>query len=268
LGDFLEVRTLAAECRVAQGNPAAERAFRQYRLNQPANRVGRAIDLAVWDASAGPVPLAQMPAHLAKRECYAGLDLASTSDLASYCLDFPDGAGGHDLLWRHFAPASALRDLNRRTGGMADLWVGTGALTITEGNVIDYKAIVEALNAEREKYGIFEVAFDRWGATQLSSQLIDDGWPLVQFGQGFASMAAPTAEFLRLIRAGMYRHAGNPVARWEAGNAASRTDPAGNIKLDKQRSGDKIDGLVAAVMALDRSLRHEIAPAEYSAAGF
>jgi len=267
LGDFLEYRTLAAECRVAQGNPPAERAFRQFRLNQPANRIGRAIDLAAWDANDAPL------GQLEGRPCFAGLDLASTSDLAAIAYDFPDGQGGHSVMWRHFAPASALRDLSRRTGGQADTWVASGALTLTEGNVIDYAAITEALNRDRERWDIREVAFDRWGATMLSSQLIDEGWPLVQFGQGFASMAAPTAELLRLINGGLYHHGGNPVARWEAGNAVTRSDPAGNIKLDKARSdggrGSKIDGLVAAVMALDRALRYDYSPAaEYAAAGF
>jgi phage terminase large subunit-like protein len=264
LGDFLEVRTLASECHQAQGNPAAERAFRQFRLNQPRNKIGRAIDLGTWDGSAG----GDLP-RLDRQPCWAGLDLASTSDLAAYALNFPDGRGGQHVLWRHFAPASALRDLSRRTGGAADSWVAAGWLTLTPGDVIDYDAITLALADDRERYDIREVAFDRWGATQLASQLLDEGWPLVQVGQGYATMAAPTAELLRLIRAARYYHHGNPVARWEATNAVTRQDPAGNVKLDKQRSADKIDGLVAGVMALDRALRHEDAPAEdYEAAGF
>jgi phage terminase large subunit-like protein len=263
LGDFLELRTLAEECRIAQGNPAAERAFRQFRLNQPGNKIGRAIDLATWDAA----PAARPAAELARRTCFAGLDLASTSDLAAYCLDFPDDDGGHDLIWRHFAPASALRELSRRTGGAADVWVAQGYLTLTEGNVIDYGAITAALNADRELYDIAEVAFDRWGATQLSSQLLDDGWPLIATGQGYATMAAPTAELLRAIRGGLYRHGGNPVARWQAGNAVTRADPAGNLKIDKARSAEKVDGIVAAVMALDRALRQR-GTEDYAAAGF
>lgn len=264
LGDFLELRVLESECRQALGNPAAERAFKQFRLNMPGSRVGRAIDLSVWDAAP-----AGSTSPAARARCWAGLDLASTSDLAAYALDFPDGAGGHDVIWRHFAPASALRDLSRRTGGAADVWVAQGWLTLTEGDVIDYAAITGALARDRERWDIAEVAFDRWGATQLSGDLIDAGWPLVQMGQGYASMAAPTAELLRLIKAGAYRHGGNPVARWEAGNAVTRADPAGNLKLDKARSADKIDGLVAGVMALDRSLRPS-APAQpdYLAAGF
>lgn len=262
LGDFLEVRTLANECRTAQGNPPAERAFKQFRLNMPVSRTGRAINMSVWDA-AGP-----QTRDLARCECYAGLDLASTSDLAAYALDFPDGQGGHDVLWRHFAPAAALRDLSRRTGGQADVWVAQGLLTLTPGDVTDYKAIVAAMNDDRERFDIREVAFDRWGATQLSTDLVEDGWPLIQMGQGFASMSAPTIEFLRQVKAGSYRHGGNPVARWQAGNAVTRSDPAGNLKIDKQRSPEKVDGIVASVMALDRALRKAVPGEDYAAAGW
>jgi phage terminase large subunit-like protein len=268
LGDFLEVRTLASECRQALGNPAAERSFRQFRLNQPTSKVGRAIDLAVWDASAGPAGAAALPGLLARQTCWAGLDLASTSDLAAYCLTFPQPDGSYRLLWRHFAPASALRDLSRRTGGQADVWVARGLLTLTEGNVIDYGAITAALNQDRARYDIAEVAFDRWGATMLSTALLDEGWPLVQMGQGYASMAAPTAELLRLVRAGLYHHGADPVARWQAGNVVTRADPAGNLKIDKQRSAEKVDGLVAAVMALDRAQRATAPQEDYAAAGW
>ena len=262
LGDYLEHRVLASECRQAIGNPAAERSFRQFRLNQPVSKIGRAIDLAVWDQGGGPVP------DLTRRTCYAGLDLASTSDLAAYALDFPDDDEGHTVLWHHFAPAAALRDLSKRTGGQADVWVAQGWLTLTEGDVIDYGAIVEAMNADRERFDIREVAFDRWGATMLSSALLDDGWPLVQMGQGYASMAAPTAEFLRLVKSARYRHGDNPVSRWQASNCVTRADPAGNLKLDKQRSPEKIDGLVASVMALDRALRAATPQQTYRAAGW
>lgn len=264
LGDFLDLGVLAAECRHALANPVAERSFRQYRLNQPVAQVGRALALTSWDAC-DPQRL-----DLGERPCYAGLDLASTQDLAAYALVWPDTSGGFDVTWRHFAPESALRDLDRRTGGQATRWQADGTLTLTEGNVIDYKAITTALANDRLRYDIREVAFDRWGATGLSTELTDDGWPLIAFGQGYAAMSGPTREFLRAVTAGTLRHGGNPLARWEATNVIARTDPAGNIKFDKARSADKIDGLVAAVMALDRATRHVTAvpPPTYTAAGF
>lgn len=262
LGDYLDPRILADECRKAQANPAAQRSFEQYRLNRQGAAAGRAVDLSVWDRA--PAAAAQ----LAARTCYAGLDLASTIDLASYVLDFPDAAGGHDVLYRVFTPAAQLAALDRRTGGKATAWAAAGLLTVTEGDVIDYDAIKVALRADAEAYDLREVAFDRWGATQLSSELLEEGFPLIQTGQGFGSMSGPTKEFLRLVAAGLYRHGANPVARWQAGNLIVRADPSGNLKPDKARSADKIDSMVAGIMALDRALRHGAAQEDYAAAGF
>jgi phage terminase large subunit-like protein len=269
LGDFLDMRVLEDECAKAIENPAAERAFRQYRLNQPSQATGRAIKLPQWDRSAGLTAWTEVLSVYAGEPCYCGLDLASTSDLASYCLVFAheDGFAAH---WRHFAPEALLSSLDRRTGAQATVWAALGALEVTEGDVIDYGAIIEALELDRERVDIAEVAFDPWGASQLSQTLSDRGWPLIQFRQGFASLAAPTAEFLRLIASSKFHHGGNPVARWEAANLITRSDPAGNLKPDKSKSMDKIDGIVAAIMALDRAIRHKTSEPEpdYAAAGF
>jgi phage terminase large subunit-like protein len=266
LDDFLDRRIIRGEFEKARSNPAAERAFRQYRLNQQTPQAGRALDLAAWDACAAATP----EADLAGRECFGGLDLAATSDLASYALDFPDGQGGHDVLWRTFAPAAALRDLDRRTGGKAAVWAAEGLLTVTGGNVIDYEAIKAALRDDAGRFAIRDIAFDRWGATQLSTELLEEGVSMMQMGQGYASMSAPTRELLRLIAGGGYRHGGSPLVRWQAGNLIVRQDPAGNIKPDKARSADKIDSMTAGIMALDRAIRHQQAPPqpEYLAAGF
>jgi phage terminase large subunit-like protein len=261
MDDYLDRRILADECAKAVANPAAERAFRQFRLNQQTPQAGRAIEMTRWDEAGAALP------ELARRTCYAGLDLASTIDLASYVLDFPADDGGHDILYRVFAPESAVKGLDRRTGGAFSVWAAAGLVTVTDGDVIDYEAIKAALRADAEAFDLREIAFDRWGATQLSSELLDEGFPLLQLGQGFASMSGPTKELLRLVAAGLYRHGGNPVARWQAANLVTRTDPAGNIKPDKQRSRDKIDSMVAGIMALDRALRHA-GPGDYAAAGF
>jgi phage terminase large subunit-like protein len=158
-------------------------------------------------------------------------------------------------------------ELDRRTGGHASVWARRGLLTVTAGDVIDYEAIKAALREDAEQFDLREIAFDRWGATQLSSELLDEGFPLIQVGQGFGAMSAPTREFLRLVAGGWYRHGGNPLIRWQAGNLIVRTDPTGNLKPDKQRSAEKIDSIVAAIMALDRAARHAAEP-DYAAAGF
>ena len=262
LGDYLDIRILRGEAKKAKANPAAQRAFEQFRLNRQTQAVGHAVDLATWDRGGAPLP------QLAGRTCYGGLDLASTIDLASYALDFPADDGGHDVLWRVFTPEAALPQLDRRTGGKATAWAAAGLLTVTTGDVIDYDAIKVALRADAERYDLREIAFDRWGATQLSIDLLDEGFPLVQVGQGFATMSGPTKEFLRLVASERYRHGGNPVVRWQAASLVTRTDPSGNLKPDKAKSTDKIDSMVAAIMALDRAIRHAAAQDDYEAAGF
>jgi phage terminase large subunit-like protein len=272
LGDFLEMRTLASECNSAQGNPVEERSFRQYRLNQPGRSVGLAINMPSWDTSAGPVEWRELAELLEGERCFGGMDLSATSDLAAYALVFPlpqDEGGGFRVLWRHFVPASSLLELGRRSGGAASVWVGQGALQVTEGNVTDYGVVKRALEADRERYEIVELGFNKWQALQLSGELAEDGWPMMAVSQGFGSQAGPTSELLRMVGTGRLHHGGNPVARWQASNAVTRVDMEGNLRFDKTRSIERIEGLVAAVMGVDRAIRHDPATVRnYAAAGF
>lgn len=135
-------------------------------------------------------------------------------------------------------------------------WEQKGLITATDGNVIDYGFIVRDIEQLGEKYHIREIAFDRWGAFQISQQLEGLGFTLVGFGQGFVSMSAPTKELLRLVMDKKLVHGGHPVLRWMADNMTVSTDAAGNVKPNKQKSREKIDGMVAGIMALDRATRH------------
>lgn len=132
-----------------------------------------------------------------------------------------------------------------------------GYIMSTEGNVIHYDFIEKFIIYLSEKYHILEIAVDRWNATQMIQNLEGEGFTIVPFGQGFSSMSAPTKEFYRLLMEGRIIHCGNPVLRWMAGNVVIDTDPAGNIKVTKAKSKEKIDGIVAAIMALDRCIRQE-----------
>ena len=265
LGEFLDIRVLRDEARKAVLLPTEERAFRQFRLNQPTNAVGRAIDLAVWDRTAGLV----VEEDLVGQRCHGGLDLATTTDIAALCWDFPLGDDEHRAVWRLWCPSAAMEGFDRRTAGRASTWVKDGFLEVTEGDVIDYGSILARISADAERFDVQDVAFDRWGATQLVLDLIDGGLNMVAMGQGFGSMAAPTKELLRLVAAGRYHHGGNPAVRWQASNVVTRQDPAGNLKVDKARSPEKVDGIVAAVMALDRAMRHTGTPKRsYIAASF
>ena len=139
-----------------------------------------------------------------------------------------------------------------------DVWEKQGYLLSTEGNVIHYDFIEHFINELAEKCHILEIAVDRWNATQMIQNLEGDGFAMVPFGQGFASMSGPTKGFYRLLMEGKIIHGGHPVLRWMAGNVVIDTDPAGNIKVTKARLKEKIDGIVASIMALDRCIRNNV----------
>jgi phage terminase large subunit-like protein len=256
LGISVSLEFMRAEACQARQQPARENTFRRLYLNQWTQQATRWLSLDAWDATAGMV----VETKLHGRACYGGLDLASTQDLTALALDFPDDDGGHQVLWRFWLPEERLQDLDRRTAGQASVWVRSGWLSLTPGNVVDHAAILAQIDRDARAFDVREVAYDRWGMTQIAQDLQDNGLTVVPFGQGFSAMSGPTREFERLVLDRKYVHGGNPVMRWMVDHLVVKTDPAGNLKLDRQRSTDKIDGAIAAVMALDRALRHAHRP--------
>lgn len=242
---------LESEVRKAKHQPARQNAVRRLYLNQWTSASDRWMDLAAWDATAGLV----VEDQLAGRACFGGLDLANTTDVAALAWDFPDGAGGHDAIWRFFIAAEQLTDLDKRTAGLASAWARDGRLCVNDGNVIDYAAIMAQIDRDAQRFDVKALAFDRWGSPVFVQALADRGMTVASMGQGFASMSPPTKELERLVLERRYRHGGNPVMRWMVDNVVVRTDPAGNVKPDKQRSSEKIDGVVAGIMALDAATR-------------
>ncbi|MBV8971767.1 MAG: terminase large subunit [Sphingomonadaceae bacterium] len=260
LGDFKSAQTLRDEANKAKHNPAALKAFKQFHLNMWGTSALTAwLELTVWDQAAGLVRVEEMTG----RPAFAGLDLASTTDLAAWCVTTasePDHAGERtfDAIWRFWAPEARQAGLDERTGGQASVWAREGFLRFTEGDVIDYQAILHDIDVDARRFDLREIGYDRWGMTQLSQQLTDAGLTVIPVGQGFASMSPPTKQWEGLIRSRRYRHGGNPVMRWMIDNVRVQTDPAGNVKIHKGKSADKVDGAIAAVMALDRCLRQPV----------
>ena len=141
-----------------------------------------------------------------------------------------------------------------------DMWAKQGFLETTDGNVVHYGAIEAFIEQLGQRFDIREIAFDRWGAVHMSQNLEDSGFTVVPFGQGFKDMSPPSKELMKLAMEGRIRHGGHPVLAWMVDNIHVRTDPAGNIKPDKQKSTEKIDGVVATIMALDRAIRRGSQP--------
>jgi len=253
LGVTIDIDKVKAACESAKQNPQEENAFRQLRLDQWVKQSVRWMPMDKWDACAFPVD----ETELYGRVCYGGLDLSSTTDVTAFVLVFPplDEDDKYIVLPYFWVPEDTMDLRVRRDHVPYDLWQKQGALLTTEGNVIHYGFIEKFIERLGEKYNIREIAFDRWGAVQMVQNLEGMGFTVVPFGQGFSSMSSPTKELMRLVLDEKIAHGGHPVLRWMMDNVYVRTDPAGNIKMDKEKSTEKIDGSVALVMALDRAIR-------------
>ncbi len=263
LGDFRSLEEMRALANQAQQMPSDENTFRRLYLNQWTEQAERWISMNVWDGCKGAVDRES----LRGRPCFAGLDLASTRDVTAFVLVFPDEDGGYDVLPYFWVPYDTMGERVKRDGAPYDQWYRDGFVKVTDGNVCDYDVIRQQIRELAEEFDIREIAYDRWGATQLVTQMQADGANCVPLGQGFASMSAPTKELEKLILSGQIRHGGHPVLRWMVGNVAVEQDPAGNIKPSKKKSTEKIDGVVALVMALDRATREAQLTSVYDADG-
>ena len=209
--------------------------------------------MASWDACNFPIN----EDELQGRVCYGGLDLSSTTDLTSFALVFPpqDEDDKYIVLVYYWIPEETLDLRVRRDHVPYDLWEKQGYIMTTEGNVVHYGYIEKFIEDLGTKYNIREISYDRWGAVQMVQDLEGMGFTVVPFGQGFASMSPPTKELMKLVLETKIAHGGHPVLRWNVDNICIRTDPAGNIKADKEKSTEKIDGAIATIMALDRAIR-------------
>ena len=149
---------------------------------------------------------------------------------------------------------SNLRKRAERDRVPYDLWAAQGFIEATPGNVVDYGAIEQRILADAALFQVKEIAYDPWNATHIALRLQDEGAAMVEFRQGFRSMSAPTRELEKLIVSKKLAHGGNPVTRWMAANVAVAQDPAGNLKPAKDKSTERIDGIVALIMAIGRAM--------------
>ncbi len=261
LGHTITIDRVRDAHREALTNPAEENVFRQLRLNQWVGSIVAWIPEHIYDRGNLPIDLEK----LLGRECYAGLDLSSTSDITAFVLVFPPLHDGEKyIVVPHFWLPRETLDLRvRRDHVPYDVWERMGLFHITEGNVVDYNFVRKTINELHTMYNIKEIAADRWNATQLITDLEGDGFTVVPMGMGFKDMSPPMKELYKLILEGMFVHGGNPVLRWMAGNVVAEIDAAENIKPSKKKSTEKIDGIVAWIMALDRCIRHEMEGSVY-----
>ena len=255
LGQTIQIDRVRDAYQEALQNPAEENVFKQLRLNMWVSSLTRFIPEQIYDL--GNVPIDEDA--LLGRECYAGLDLSSTGDITAFVLVFPPRTDTEKYILLPFfwVPEDTIPIRVRRGNVPYDVWARQGYIMATEGNVIHYDAIEKKIEELGKKYHILEIAVDRWNATHVIQNLEGEGYTMVPFGQGYKDMSPPTKEFYKLLMEGNIIHGGHPVLRWMAGNVVVETDAAENIKVTKAKSPEKIDGIVATIMALDRAIRNQ-----------
>jgi len=252
LGRTIQIEYLRKESRKAAEMPSYENTFRRLFLNQWTQQESRWIPIDKWDACQTPLD----PGQLLRRRCFGGLDMSSKIDLTSLVLVFPMDGDAFFVLPFFWIPRDRILERARRDRVPYDAWEKQGLLRVTEGDVVDYRAVERDIVQMGTEYEIVDIAFDRWGATQITQNLTDAGVSMFPFGQGFFSMSEPTKETERLILGRKLMHHGHAILRWNVDNMVVRQDPAGNQKPDKGKAREKIDGTVAMIMAFDRALRH------------
>lgn len=273
LGVSKKLDTMRANARRARQLPRLENHFKNYHLNIWTEQAVRWLPMDAvddegrkfgWNHCAGPVPWQELDETLRHKLCFGGLDLSSTKALSSLVWWFPvqEGLDVPVCLARFFKPADLVKQHAKDDKLPYERWVSEGALIATPGNVIDYQFIQEQIYRDAERFRIAHVgntdrestegglAIDRWNATETAVKLQQEGLPIVLFGQGFASMSSPSKELERLVQCNGFHHGGHPVLKRHAQVVAVRQDAADNIKPAKDKSTERIDGIVALVMAI------------------
>tara|TARA_R110001606_G_scaffold292549_1_gene440441 strand:- start:544 stop:1479 length:936 start_codon:yes stop_codon:yes gene_type:complete len=230
-----------------------ENTFKRLHLNIWTSSITKWISDAAWLENYYDFDISK----LKNKKCWGGLDLASTRDLSSFVLIFPMEDDTYIILPYFFVPRDTIYTRVMKDKVPYNEWERNNHLIISEGDVQDYEVIRREINLLREKFNIVSIAFDRWNSSQLVINLSNDGCNLSPFGQGYASMSAPTKELEKMVLKKQINHLNNPILRWQLSNVSLRTDPAENIKVDKARSTEKVDGIVATVMALGEYMTDE-----------
>ena len=253
LGVSVKLEYLRSECARAVEMPSYENTFRQLHLNQWTEQDTRWLRMDAW-ARCGQA----CPVTLQGRECWAGLDLATTFDTTAFVLVFPLEDGRYWVEPHFWIPEENMRERVRRDKVPYDVWARQGHLHLTPGNVTDFDQVRADINTLAKKYNIRQVGIDRWNATQLANQLQGDGVNVLGYGQGYSSMSGPSLVLESLTVSEKLLHGGHPVLAWQAGNVAVQKDHNGNIKPSKAKSNERIDGIVALVMALGVHASQEV----------
>lgn len=262
LGVTIPLRYLREQVQEAIGMPANEDLVKRLNFCIWTERSAGMFDLARWDAGSGEPQLKK------GQRVWIGLDLASTTDIAALAIIAPrEGKviiepepGLHeeqpvtflDVEMRFWVPAEGARKRSQRDHVPYTDWIRDGFMTATTGDVVDQDFIKAAIQELSVRYSVADIGYDPWNAIKLIVELKAEDAPVTEVRQGFGTLNAPTKQLLELVAAGRLRHGGQPVLRWMASNAVAEVDAAGNLKPSKKLSTERIDGIAALVIAIER----------------
>lgn len=270
--DVILTRTyLAGQVKEAQGMPAKENIVRRLNFCQWTEQDVRWLPMADWDACPAPMPSIEVFLKtLEKRICFGGLDFSATSDFTAFVLCFPPVEEDEPWIWvpRIWIPGMTAAARERQSRLPITMWERQGLVKMTEGNIVDQDFIIEDIAEFCAPFSLQDVGFDNWNADQAALALGKLGFNMVVMRQGAATLNEPCKMLEKLVRSHKLNHLGHPVMRWMASNVVVRLDANANYAPDKAKSGEKIDGIVAGLMALGRAIRHLDEPVVYKERGF
>lgn len=251
LGVSTKLETITEKCRKAEQIIREQNAFKRMYCGLWTEAEDRWVSTELWDSQRKRAKRKT----LESRRCFAGVDLSSTKDITALVLWFPDDDGdGGDVLPFFFVPEEGIADRERSDRVPYSTWIAEGHIEVTPGPAVDYDYIEEKLKELAATYEIASVAKDPWQAVQFGVHVRSMGLQVVDVPPNASRLNAPTRELERLLQLRGLRHGKNPVLRWMASNAVAVEDSRGQIKLDKLKSREKIDGLSALVNALAEAM--------------
>lgn len=271
LGVTVPESFLKREAQKAIETPSELNNFLRLHLNIVTDADEAWLDMSAWDkcgiGKEDPAKWrAAMIEKLKGRPCRLALDLGSTNDLTALVALFPED-GNVVLPWFWMPRDNARkRETEHRVPYMT--WARGGFVEITDGNYVDQSFVLSRSLECVKLFGAREIAVDRFMARQITDVAQREGIAVVEFGQGFRDMSEPAKRLETLVLSGKLQHGSNPILRWMAGNTMIRRDPAGNIKPDKSKSAEKIDGIVSLTMAIGRAMMPGGGDSVYESRGF
>jgi phage terminase large subunit-like protein len=252
LGYTTKVEWYEQEAKRAHDQPSYESPFRTYYLCQHITAAERWIRMSEWEGCMEEIDLDR----LRGLPCYMGIDLAQTTDLSCVSVVWVDGDRLIVRCWS-FAPEVGAQIRARRDGVPYLEWSRRGWLTITGGDTTDYSYILKQIDELAQRFRPRIIGYDPYNAQNLAHELESKGLNVVRVPQSFLNLSTPTRMWERAISGKKLSHDGNPVLSWAMSNTVIERDASENPRPSKRRSVERIDPVVASIIAVAASLHDE-----------